>query len=202
MLIGRGEAEGRQLLLLGLSQGNIDRLVRDKPIKLTPETHPGIPDGWEIALIYGQMALEPGASPMIVCGESVQVHLPDNIATGFVHSIQPKPDLEPKLDRLGEYGDIVVTIRVLSRTPIADAIHVQPVYGESLVGPTGSYPRGRMGPEDRGGVRAAIAADVPNRRVQMDFGTNLNWLSMTPEEAIAWAEKLTAKARVVMEATK
>ena len=163
MLIGRGEAEGRQLLLLGLSQGNIDRLVRDLPIKITPETHPGIPDGWEIALIYGQTE-------------------------------------QAIAEALRKGGALLPDAKILVDARLKDA--EQPVYGESLVGPTGSYPRGRMGPEDRGGVRAAIAADVPNRRVQMDFGTNLNWLSMTPEEAIAWAEQLTAKARVVMEATK
>lgn len=39
MIIARGEFEGKEMLLLGLSRGNVDRLTAGQPIRLTRETH-------------------------------------------------------------------------------------------------------------------------------------------------------------------
>lgn len=57
MIIARGKSDDgqQQLLLLGLSQGNIDRLREGKPIHVTRKSHgEGIPPGWAIAIVYGE----------------------------------------------------------------------------------------------------------------------------------------------------
>lgn len=74
MLIARGTSESDdgkkgELLILGLTNENIRRLVQGKPMKLTRETHgEGVPEGWEIAILFGrteddlaQMLREAGA---------------------------------------------------------------------------------------------------------------------------------------------
>lgn len=59
MIIARGStSEGKDLLLLGLSNENLRGLVSGKPIKLNAETHPGMPEGLTIGIIYGQTERE------------------------------------------------------------------------------------------------------------------------------------------------
>lgn len=55
MIIGRGEGKrGKELLLLGLSNENIRRLVQDKPISITRESHgDAIPDDLHIIIMFG-----------------------------------------------------------------------------------------------------------------------------------------------------
>lgn len=57
------------------------------------------------------------------------------------------------------------------------------------------YPGGRIGPDDEGSLACAIAADKAHGRVRLDFGKLIAWFSVTPEEAVALAELLIAKAR-------
>jgi hypothetical protein len=56
MCIGRAEREGgEQILILGLSQENIDRLSKGQPMHVSREKHgDGVPDGWEILILYGK----------------------------------------------------------------------------------------------------------------------------------------------------
>ncbi len=55
MIVGRGETEDGQVIILGLSSQNVERLLRRKPIVVRREVHgDGIPDGWKIVLCYGK----------------------------------------------------------------------------------------------------------------------------------------------------
>lgn len=55
MIIARGQIENLEMLLLGLSRENVQRLTQGNPIYLTRKTHgDGIPDGWQIVIIYGE----------------------------------------------------------------------------------------------------------------------------------------------------
>jgi hypothetical protein len=65
------------------------------------------------------------------------------------------------------------------------------------LGATGAYPHGRVAPDDQGELKVAIAADPANRRVRIEFGKPVAWLSLTPEDALVLAEHLTIKARVL-----
>lgn len=41
-------------ILLGLDEGNVERLKQGKPIKVQQSTHPGVPEGTEIIIVYGK----------------------------------------------------------------------------------------------------------------------------------------------------
>ncbi len=53
MMIARADGSGKKRLILGLSVGNLRKLEEGKPMRLRPETHPGIPEGLEIVILYG-----------------------------------------------------------------------------------------------------------------------------------------------------
>lgn len=54
MMLGRGERDGKTILILGLSLENVRRLVSNRPMLLRRETHgDGVPEGWEILILYG-----------------------------------------------------------------------------------------------------------------------------------------------------
>lgn len=57
------------------------------------------------------------------------------------------------------------------------------------------YPEGRIAADDEGALACAIAADRVHGRVRIDFGKPVAWFSVTPQEAVALAELLIAKAR-------
>lgn len=63
------------------------------------------------------------------------------------------------------------------------------------IGPTGEYPQGRYIAGDRGGLNAALRVDVPNQRIIMIFGTEINWLAMTAEDAEVFGNGLLAAAK-------
>lgn len=55
MIIARADTkDGKPLLLFGLSKENITRLMDNQPIRMQPDTHPGIPEGWSIMIMYGE----------------------------------------------------------------------------------------------------------------------------------------------------
>lgn len=56
MIIARGNSEGvLELLMIGLSRENVNRLVDEKPINLTRESHgKGIPEGWNVVIFFGE----------------------------------------------------------------------------------------------------------------------------------------------------
>lgn len=54
MIGGRAKTnDGRQLLLLGLSEGNLQRLREGKPMHLSHESHVFIPDDWVVLIFSG-----------------------------------------------------------------------------------------------------------------------------------------------------
>lgn len=55
MLIANGSNQNgdRSVLVLGMTAENVERLMRGQPIYLRPETHPGLPPGWEVLIVYG-----------------------------------------------------------------------------------------------------------------------------------------------------
>jgi hypothetical protein len=63
------------------------------------------------------------------------------------------------------------------------------------LGATHTFPDGRARTDDEGAVRFAIGERENN--VIIDFGTPVVWLGMPPEQAVAMAQLLIAKARVV-----
>lgn len=65
-------------------------------------------------------------------------------------------------------------------------------------GPTGDYPDGRLHAADRGEVQAALTVDRENGRLHIDFGTELSWLSMNAEQALAFAEQLRRRAEQLL----
>jgi hypothetical protein len=59
MVIANGNsADGRKLLLLGLSAENVKRLLLNQPITLNSTTHQGTPEGWTIVIMFGNTELE------------------------------------------------------------------------------------------------------------------------------------------------
>lgn len=59
MIILRGTSPEGEILMLGLSRENVNRLTEGKPIRIRPETHGnGIPQGWTIAIFFGETELE------------------------------------------------------------------------------------------------------------------------------------------------
>jgi hypothetical protein len=64
-------------------------------------------------------------------------------------------------------------------------------------GATGNYPNGKLNEYDEGELAVAITADTLNRCITMDFGKQVAWISMTPEQAEGFAELLKLKASEV-----
>lgn len=55
MIIARGTNDKAELLVLGLSHKNIEKLLEGKPMVLRRESHgDGIPEGWEICIFVGE----------------------------------------------------------------------------------------------------------------------------------------------------
>ena len=57
MIVARADIENpkRELLILGLTQMNLQRLLTNQPIRIRREVHgEGIPEGWEIMICYGE----------------------------------------------------------------------------------------------------------------------------------------------------
>lgn len=67
------------------------------------------------------------------------------------------------------------------------------------LGRTGDFPHGKLNGSDEGGIRFAIGEDGDN--VVINFGTPVTWLGMPPEQAVALAEILIAKACIVARRT-
>ncbi|MEP7304188.1 MAG: hypothetical protein ABJA98_01595 [Acidobacteriota bacterium] len=57
-----------------------------------------------------------------------------------------------------------------------------------VVGPTGAFPFGRLGPDDEGELAVAIAADVAHGVIRIEFGTPVAHVSLPA----AHAEQLAA----------
>ena len=65
----------------------------------------------------------------------------------------------------------------------------------SKLGPTGKFPRGKLTKGDRGEVTIALGSK--NGKVTINFGTELTWIGMPPDQAIAFAQAIIVKAQFV-----
>jgi hypothetical protein len=62
------------------------------------------------------------------------------------------------------------------------------------LGPTGEYPFGKkILPGDQGGLNAGMR--IIDGKIVIFYATAVQWVALTPDEAIRLAEALTAKAR-------
>lgn len=60
-------------------------------------------------------------------------------------------------------------------------------------GPTGEFPDGQWDPTDEGEL--AIGITTAKGKVVINFGTEVRWLGLQPQEAVDLAEKLIESAR-------
>jgi hypothetical protein len=58
-----------------------------------------------------------------------------------------------------------------------------------------NYSEGRASVTDDGDLALAVAADRAKKIVVIDFGKQVDWIGMGPEQAVGLAEMLIAKAR-------
>jgi hypothetical protein len=55
LIIARGHSgDDKELLLLGLSRANINKLLAGYPIRLRKETHEGVPERWDVVILFGE----------------------------------------------------------------------------------------------------------------------------------------------------
>ena len=64
---------------------------------------------------------------------------------------------------------------------------------DKKLGATGTYPQGKLTEDDEGAVRMAIG--IVDNKVMIDFGTMLQWVAMSREEAIEFAGMIIEKAK-------
>jgi hypothetical protein len=64
------------------------------------------------------------------------------------------------------------------------------------LGATGNFPSGMpLRPGDEGHLQAALWWDNRTKRIMLDFFKALEWVAMTPSEALAFADALKAEVR-------
>ncbi len=61
------------------------------------------------------------------------------------------------------------------------------------LGATGRYPDCHYGKHDEGEIQFAVAADVPNQKLLINFGKPVHCLGMTPEQAQGLIDLLQSK---------
>jgi len=61
------------------------------------------------------------------------------------------------------------------------------------LGATGKYPHGTLGPHDEGALQMAVAHDSTGN-VHVNFGKDLSWFAMPPEQAINFAKLILRHA--------
>lgn len=59
------------------------------------------------------------------------------------------------------------------------------------------YTRGRIGADDEGSLAMAVSHDPAKGIVRLDFGKEISWLGMPPEQAVGLAKLLIQHARQV-----
>ena len=62
-------------------------------------------------------------------------------------------------------------------------------------GPTGKYPQGKLNKDDQGELAIGIA--TYNRNVIINFGKEVSWLALPPEQAIEFAQTIIEKAKLL-----
>jgi len=104
---------------------------------------------------------------------------------------QPPSELMKQFKKAMKSGDAMTPEQQGQR--MIDALNKKAVAS----GKTGDYPSGMYGPHDEGGVQFAIATDMKNRKVALDFQTPVAWMAMDPEQAIHLGNMLIKHAREV-----
>lgn len=61
------------------------------------------------------------------------------------------------------------------------------------IGPTGTYPDGKLGPLDEGGLNIGVGHD-DDGMVVLSFGTKVAWIGMPPPNAIEFAKLILQHA--------
>jgi hypothetical protein len=46
--------DGKRVMLLGVTRENVTRLMKDQPIRVSAETHPGFPTDTTIVIVFGE----------------------------------------------------------------------------------------------------------------------------------------------------
>lgn len=64
-----------------------------------------------------------------------------------------------------------------------------------FVGATGLYPKGQMTKDDEGAIQFMVKSE--GEKVVVDFGTQVHWLAMEPQQAAELASSLMKWARLV-----
>ncbi len=73
---------------------------------------------------------------------------------------------------------------------------------QTLPGPTGGYPHGKLNSDDEGGINVALSSRMApdgTRMVQFNFGKPVAWLSLPREQAVAFASLILKHAGVAIE---
>jgi hypothetical protein len=60
-------------------------------------------------------------------------------------------------------------------------------------GPTGTFPLGKLTPDGEGGLKIGVAHDSKGN-VILNFGTNVAWIGLPPEQAINFAKLIMKHA--------
>lgn len=61
------------------------------------------------------------------------------------------------------------------------------------LGATGKYPKGSLGPHDEGALALGVANDGQGN-VHINFGKDISWLAMPPEQAVEFAKLILRHA--------
>lgn len=70
-----------------------------------------------------------------------------------------------------------------------------PDFSKPKLGATGEFPFGSLGPDDEGALQLAIGEREGN--VFIDFGKPVAWLAMPADQAMAFADVIMTKARIL-----
>jgi hypothetical protein len=60
-------------------------------------------------------------------------------------------------------------------------------------GPTGKYPEGRLSEDDEGGLMIAVGSK--EGKIVINFGKDISWIALNPEEAMAFADAIKTRAK-------
>ena len=70
-------------------------------------------------------------------------------------------------------------------------------YQSQSLGATGEFPRGKLDESDEGEIRIAVSSNVESETVVLAFGKSIEWVGMTPQQAVEIAKCLIRHARQV-----
>lgn len=86
--------------------------------------------------------------------------------------------------------DVPFDVRSYKKT---DEGHIEQIAKEANLGATGEYPHGTTGPDDQGELKVAVY--IKDRRLFINFGKSLSWVSLTKGQVVEFANGLLRKAK-------